>query len=252
MLMTESPRKLHIEPRGQYVSFLSKLAQRGEAGNVRLRAQFQNVVEGGESLDRRVELLGRYSARFLSLALFMVPANIAVAYWEIQRAGIDLWLFWIFLALFDLILLSYAIGIVRLTLGRIRDGSLRMRFRDKMVRRGGILEVAVCGSRRFEDRIAIHAYLRCVEERFVRSGQTQHLACFERFKSEKQTALANSEGVTTFRFDVPEDAPASNFAGVLPTYWEVMVTYEVAGPNYEGAFLAPVEAAEKPASLSGA
>jgi len=202
-------------------------------------------VERGESLDRRVEFLGRYNTRFLSLAPFIVPANIAVGYWEIQRAGIDLWLLWIFLALFDVILLSYAIGIVRLTLERIRDGSLRMRFRDKMVRCGGILEAAFYGSRRFEDRIMIHAYLRCIEEWFVRSGQTQHLACFERFKSEKQTALANSEGVTTFRFDVPADAPASNFAGVLPTYWEVVVTYEATGPNYEGAFLAPVEAVEE-------
>lgn len=245
MPMNESPRKLQIEPRGQYVSFLSKLAQRREAGNARLRAQFQNVAEEGESIDRRIEFLGRYNIRFLSLALFMVPATIAAGYWEIQRVGIELWLLWIFLALFDVILLSYAVGIVRLTLERIRDGNLRMRFRDNMVRRGGILEAAFYGSRRFEDRITIHAYLRCIEERFVRSGQTQHLACFEQFKSEKQTALANSEGVTTFRFDVPVNAPASNFAGVLPTYWEVVVTYEATGPNYEGAFLAPVEAVEE-------
>jgi len=244
--MNESPRKLHIEPRGQYVSFLSKFAQRREACNARLYAQFQNVVHGGESLDRRAELLGRYSTRFLSLALVMVPANIAVGYWEIQHAGVDLWLLWIFLALFDLILLSYAIGIVRLILERMRDGSLRMRFRDKMVRRGGILEATFYGGRRFEDRKLIHAYLRCIEERFVRSGRTQQLACFELFKSEKQTASANSEGATTFRFDVPADAMASNFSGILPTYWELVVTYEATGPNYEGAFLAPVvEAVEE-------
>jgi hypothetical protein len=243
--MNESPRKLHIEPRGQYVSFLSKLARRREAGSERLRAQFQNVVERGESPDRRVELLGRYTTRFLSLALFMVPTNIAVGYWEIQRAGIDLWLLWIFLVLFDVILLSYAIGIARLTLERIRNGSARIRFRNKTVRRGATLESAFYGSRRFKDRTKIYAYLRCVEERFVRSGRTQHLACFERFKSEKQAALANTEGVTTFRFDVPADAPASNFAGVLPTYWEVVATYEATGRNYEGVFLAPVEAVDE-------
>lgn len=91
-----------------------------------MRAQFQSVVEEGESPDQRIELLGKYTARFLSLALFMVPANIAVGYWEIQRAGIDLWLPWIFLGFFDVILLSYAIGIVRPTWGRIWNGSPRM------------------------------------------------------------------------------------------------------------------------------
>lgn len=202
-------------------------------------------MEGGESLDRWVELLGKYTTRLLSLALFMVPANIAVGYWEMQRAGIDLWLLWIFLVLFDVILLSYAIGIARMTWARIRNGSPRMRFRYRTVRRGGTLEAAFYGSRRFEDRIAIHAYLRCIEERFVRSGRTQHLACFERFKSEMQAALANPEGATTFRFDVPADTPASNFAGILPTYWEVVVTYKATGGNYEGAFLVPVEAVEE-------
>lgn len=245
MTMNESPRKLYIEPRGQYVSFLHKFLQRREAGNVRLRAEFQNLVEGGESQDRRVELLRRYIVRFLSLALFMAPATVAAVYWEIQRAGIDLWLVWIFVTLFDVILLSYAIGIVRMTLERIRDGSLRMRFRDKMARHGGIIEASLYSSRRFEDRKPIHAYLRCVEERFVRSGDTQHLVCFEKFQSEKQTARANSEGVTTFRFDIPANAPASNFSGVLPTYWEVVVAYEASGPDYEGAFLAPVETVEK-------
>ena len=243
--MNESPRKLHIEPRGQYVSFLSKFAQRREVYNARLYAQFQNVVDGGDSPDRRVELLRRYSTRFLSLALFMVPAKIAVGYWEIQRAGIDLWLLWIFLGLFNVILFSYAIGIVRLILERIRDGSLRMRFRNRMVRRGGVLEATLYGSRRFEERKLIHAFLRCIEERFVRSSRTQQLASFEWFKSEKQTAPANSEGATTFCFHVPTDAMASNFSGVLPTYWEVVVTYEATGPNYEGAFLAPVEAVEE-------
>ena len=182
-----------------------------------MRAQFQNVVEGGESLDRRVEFLGKYPTRVLSLALFMVPANIAVGYWEIQRAGIDLWLPWIFLVLFDFILLSYAIGVARLTFEGIRNGSARMRFRDKTVRRGGTLEAAFYGGPRFEDRTTIHAYLRCVEERFVRSGRTdQHLACFERFKSEKQDTRANTEGVTTFRFDVPADAPGRHLTRLPP------------------------------------
>ncbi|TYB33035.1 MAG: hypothetical protein FXF49_08420 [Flexistipes sinusarabici] len=243
--MNESSRKLHIEPRGQHVSFLPNLARRRKAGSERLRAQFQNVVERGESPDRRAELLGKYSNRFLSLSLFIVPANIVVGYWEIQSAGINLWLPWIFLGFFDLILLSYAIIIVRLTLKGIRNGNVRMRFRGKIVRRGGTLEAALYGGPRFEDRTTIHAYIRCVEERFVRSGRTQHLTCFERFKSEKQAARANTEGVTTFRFDVPADAPASNFAGILPTYWEVVVTYESTGLNYNGAFLAPVEALDE-------
>lgn len=243
--MNEASRKLHIQPRGQHLSFLSNLAQRREVGSERVRAQFQDVVERGESRDRRVELLRKYSSRFLSLALFMVPANIVVGYWEIQRAGIDLWLPWIFLGFFDLILLSYAIGIGRLILEGIRNGSVRMRFRDKTVRRGGTLEAILYGGPRFEDRTMVHAHLRCVEERFVRSFQTQHLTCFERFKSKEQAARANTEGVTTFRFEVPRDTPASNFAGIVPTYWEVVVTYESTGPNYEGAFLAPVEAVDE-------
>ena len=243
--MNESPRKLNIEPRGQYVSFLSRLSRRREAGNDRLLARFQKVVEGGQGLDRRSELLGRYTSRFLSLALFIVPANIAVGYWETRREGIDLWLLWIFLALFDIILLTYAIGIVRLTLARLRYGTPRMRFPDRMVLRGGTLEAVFDGNRKFVEGITIHACLRCIEERFVRSGRTQHLACFDRFKSEKQAAFVNAEGAATFRFDVPADAPTSNLAALLPTYWEVVVTYEATGPNYEGAFLAPVEAVEE-------
>lgn len=243
--MNESLRKLHIEPRGQYVSFLSRIARRKAAGNERLRARFLSVVEIGESLDRRSELLGKYTTRFLSLALFMVPANIVVGYWEAQRAGIDLWLPWIFLILFDVILLSYVIRIARLALKAVWHGSPRMRFRDKMALRGGTLEVFFQGSRRLEDRGAVRAHLRCIEEQFVRSGRTQHLVCFERFKSQEQVAAANSEGVAAFRFDVPTDAPASNFSGILPTYWEVVVTHEETGPNYEGAFLAPVETVEE-------
>lgn len=244
MPMNESPRKLHIEPRGRHVSFLSNLARRQEMGSERLRNQFRNIVERGESPDRRVELLKRYSVRCLFLALFMVPANIGVGYWEIHEPGIDLWLLWAFLAFFDLIILTYAVGMARLILEWVRDGSPRMSFQDNMVRRGGTLEATFCGGRRFKDRIMIYAYLRCVEERFVRSGRTQHLACFERFKSQKQSARPNLEGQTLFRFEIPADAPASNFAGVLPTYWEIVVTYEATGPNYEGVFLAPVEAVE--------
>lgn len=116
---------------------------------------------------------------------------------------------------------------------------------DKTARRGGTLEATFHGNRRFKDRITIHAYLRCIEERFVPSGQSQHLTCFERFKSAMQAAVANTEGVTTFRFDVPAHAPASNFAGILPTYWEVVVTYKATGRSYEGAFLVRVEAVEE-------
>ncbi len=240
-----------MEHRGQHVSFLSKFAQQQEGGNARLRTQFQNIAEGGESRDRWAELFGRYSTRFLSLALFMVPANIAVGYRQFHREGLDMWLLLIFLVLFDVILLSYAIGIIRMILERIRDGNPRMHFQDKLVRRGTILEAAFYGSRKLKNRKTIHAYLRCIEERFVRSGRRQHLVCFERFKSTKQTAFVNSEGVAGFRFAVPAGAQASNFAGVLPTYWEVVVTYEAIGPNYEGAFLAPVEAVEKPVSQPG-
>lgn len=237
----QQPRRLHLEPRGRGVWFLSRLTRHDglERRAEGLSAELTHAIEHGVSRDRRVELLGKYGVRSLLLAGFLVPANALAGFWQWRADGSDLWPLWVFLGVFDLILAAHVIRVVRLMLHRFRHGDWMMRWRYAPEPTGSTLEAIFDGGPRFAAGRTINAYLRCVEERFVRSGRSQHLACFERFAGEARAAMTDANGQAGFRFEVPGDLPPSELTNP-PTYWEVVVFGKRHGSGDHGVFLAPI------------
>lgn len=89
--------------------------------------------------------------------------------------------------------------------------------------------------------------LRCVRDTWmepVGDKASRVLQPYAVYRDTREIPLPGDEPFESidFAFEVPVDPPGTNLAAEKPTYWQVVVSVPLAGPDLETVFLAPVYA----------
>jgi hypothetical protein len=100
------------------------------------------------------------------------------------------------------------------------------------------------GGRLLENCPSLEAQLLCVEEFYERAGENSR-AVYEQLYRDAVTFATGAAGTAQLGFDLPRDAPGTRLAvqaGEYPRYWELVVSANLPGIDYEGVFLLPIYA----------
>ena len=149
--------------------------------------------------------------------------------------------------LFDAAALALLARGIYLFARRLKYGSGRALFARFPFRRGTTLEVHIESPRALPQHAVVSATLRCIQERYVRSGgggdETVTVSCIELYRD-----MGPAPFVTTgaggralrVRFDLPRDVPITDLASRPCRYWEVEVEAGTDGVDYAARYLVPV------------
>jgi hypothetical protein len=173
--------------------------------------------------------------------LFLVPFNLMVLGGTTQQGRI-----YVFVVLGDL---AVAIGLVYesyMTVRWIKYGRSYLSYRTFPFYLGRPLEVTFCNNRFTRHCRRLEITLRCIQER-AQHGCRLYQSEVQRYQmyADKQVIDDAAEllgGEIAIRFDLP--APTEDLETQLserpPRYWELMVTSEVRGIDFESTLLVPV------------
>ena len=179
--------------------------------------------------------LARAAHAFLAaffLAVSLVPFN-----WWAFLSGKGPLPVEILVGLFDVILLVVLGNACYLLAQFVKYGPSRLGFPRFPYFLGGRLE-AVFSPNRFDE---IRFTLRCVEERYERSGENTSLSCYELWRAEKTVEPGTFAPEVKVAFDLPDDPELANRLGETPIrYWELAVDAEAPGVDFSTTFVLPV------------
>jgi hypothetical protein len=169
------------------------------------------------------------------LAVFLVPFN-----WWAFLSGKGPLPVEVLVGLFDLIALLVLGNACYRLAQLLKYGSSRLGFRDFPFFLGERLEVVFAPNRFDEVRFT----LRCVEERYERSGESTSLVCYELHRDERTLLPGTLEPEVAVAFDLPDEPDLANRLGEMPVrYWELAIDAEAPGVDFETSFVLPVYAA---------
>jgi hypothetical protein len=149
--------------------------------------------------------------------------------------------------LFDAVALALLVRGIYLFLRRLKYGSGRALFASFPFRPGTTLEVHVESPRALPQHAVVSATLRCVQERYVKSGSgedaTVTVSCFELYRDTAPAPFVTTGAggrALRVRFDLPRDVPVTDLASRPCRYWEVEVEAGTDGVDYAARYLVPV------------
>ncbi len=141
---------------------------------------------------------------------------------------------------------AFLLGTVLLgyrVLGFLKYGRSFLQFMGRPYRPGGALSARFSGPGKLAESMGGSAELRCVEERWVdvdeAGGKERRIEMRKLFSAVHPIAF-DPTGGATLHFDVPPDAPSTRLSMDPYCYWEIVVSSEAPGIDYEGIFLVPV------------
>jgi hypothetical protein len=145
-------------------------------------------------------------------------------------------------ALFDLILLFIVWGILQKLAQWIRFGESRLHFDTFPFFLGRDLSARLEDSRRLDNFRSIDVVLRYIEEIQNNSGNNRTTTCNQLYEDRLtlRPGEASLEGGLPIRFALPEGDCSTEISGSSPRYWEIEVTADVPGVDYQARFLVPV------------
>lgn len=181
-----------------------------------------------------------YAAVFMSV--FLAPFH-----WIGFVAPDGMLMFGIVALLFDIAIVALIGRAVYLFARRLKYGSGRALFNRFPFRPGSTLELHVEAPRALPQHAVANATLRCIQERYVRSGSgedaTVSVECFGLYRDVAPAPWASAgAGVRSLRvrFDLPRDVPITDLASRPCRYWEVDVEASTDGVDYAARYLVPV------------
>jgi hypothetical protein len=197
--------------------------------------------ERGESFTGTARFL-KSAVATLFLAVFLVPFNWWA--WFSPQEGV---MVKIFVSVFDLALV-FAVGeALRRFLAMLRYGRSEVLYDSFPFFVGEEMSLSF--------RRPGHAVfskltfrLQCIEERMETTGRGKNrttrripFALWQRVvERNEEDGAAAAYGDDKLEFTLPADRPGNRFGESPPTYWQLLVTGEAVGPDYEGQFLLPV------------
>jgi hypothetical protein len=143
----------------------------------------------------------------------------------------------------DLFLLVLLVKACYYAVRRFKYGRGSALFGHFPFRRGSMLELHVQVPRALSQHAKPRATLRCVQERYVDTGRSTTLQCFEIYRDTAPAELVGAgAGRCTLRvsFTIPADAPTTDLASSPCRYWEVDVEASTDGVDYAARFMVPV------------
>lgn len=175
------------------------------------------------------------------IGFFVVPFHLIL--FSDGFGGDGLWIVWTFVIGVDLVLLIGLIQTAYMLVRAARFGRCRVRFPHFPLCLGDTVELYFEGTRALRRRNVLAAELLCIRERLETTGSgdsrtTRH--AHEVLHDDSKRFSTDPAGRATLRFDLPADAPPTDLLGDPPHYWELVVTAEIEGIDYEGIFLMPV------------
>jgi len=182
---------------------------------------------------------------FVLLGGFLVPFHGILYYFIFIKKEDGKWIAYIFLGIFDFILLAMILSVIYLLIRRLRFGKTRVRFSDFPYYLGQTMKVDLEGGRKLKNLPRINVTLRCIEEVLERRGSgknsTAQIICYQLYEN-KLECHTDVEGRASISFELPENIPGTQLTKNPPTYWELVVDADLPGIDYEGVFLVPVYA----------
>jgi hypothetical protein len=156
-------------------------------------------------------------------------------------------MFGIVALLFDIAVVALICHAVYLLARRLKYGSGRALLARFPFRPGSTLELHVQAPQALPQHAVASATLRCIQERYVRSGSgedtTVSVECFELYRDVAPAPWASAgAGVRSLRvrFDLPHDIPITDLASRPCRYWEVDIEASTDGVDYAARYLVPV------------
>jgi hypothetical protein len=149
---------------------------------------------------------------------------------------------------FDLILVLMLVGIVMTIVQRLRFGRARLAFGTFPFFLGQGLNVRFTPGRSLGSFRRLVFILRCIEERTetrrTRKGSSTRTLCEQVWADEVAFAESFSlqDGEIPVSFRLPAGPYGTQLAGEPVRHWELEVSAETAGPDFEAIFPVPVYA----------
>lgn len=178
---------------------------------------------------------------------FLLPFHILVYN---DRHGDGGFFPWVILGLFDVILLIALCHAVYLLMRVFLFGRPRLIFQRFPYFTGEAMPVTFSGGRRLADHKELKAELHCIKEYYEWTGTGEDSSARHVNESVYRDSLRFStdrSGMAELRFLLPRDSVSTDLIGDpnanpprSPHYWELVVTSEQPGIDYEGIFLLPV------------
>lgn len=171
--------------------------------------------------------------------IFLVFIGFLNILWTVKMTGSGRLIVALVVGLFDLLALLVVYDTLRKMVQAIRVGTPRLAWRTFPFFTGGRFEAVFQTSRPMRPNGPPKVTLRRIEQH---SGGSQSVQSFEAWSSE-QALTAFAEGTMTsfpVQVDVPADQPGTDLSNAECTYWQLLVTVPVAGPDVEAVFLLPI------------
>jgi hypothetical protein len=187
---------------------------------------------------------GGFATAVGRLVLFVFVGFMNVL-WTVKMTGGARVIVSLVVGLFDLLTLVVLYDTVRKMVQAVRVGTPRLAWRTFPFFTGGRFEAVFQTSRPMRPNGPAKVTLRRIEQRSggdPGAGRTNGAQSFEVWSSE-ETLAAFAEGTMTsfpIAVAVPADQPGTDLSKNDCTYWQVLITVPVAGPDVEAVFLVPI------------
>jgi hypothetical protein len=183
----------------------------------------------------------------LLVGAFVMLVFMAPFHWIGFVAGRGLVMFGVIALLFDAVALALIARAVYLLMRRWKYGRTRARFARFPFRPGSTVEIHVEAPVALPQHAVVTATLRCVQERYVRSGTGEEaslsVACYEKYRDVTPAPFASTAGggrALRVRFELPRDVPSTDLSSRACRYWELEVEAATDGVDYRARYLVPV------------
>ena len=154
---------------------------------------------------------------------------------------------WVFVAIPLLLAicgLSFWLGWVQNMAELLVYGNSFLRYKSFPYILGGKLRVHLRVHRNLSKMDALSLTLRCVEERYLTSGDSTHIVCYELYQDvasvtpDRLAALSGRE--IDVEFSLPADRPPTSLSSTPPVYWEIEARGQAEKISYLAFFLVPI------------
>lgn len=173
----------------------------------------------------------------LVFSLLIIPLNFMI----MRSVHKEIMLF-ILIGLFDLVLLFIIVRVAYLFSVAFKYGKVKIRFHSFPFFAGEELTITFVTEKHLCNQ-PMHAELQCIKEYSEWEGSRENRSTrqvYEQVYAQKCEFSTDAWGRAHLNFHLPEDAISTDLLGDPPHYWELEISAEVRGIDYQGIFLMPV------------
>lgn len=193
----------------------------------------------------RPEGEGSGFSAFVGRFVFFVFIGLLNLVWRIRMDLSGIFIVGIVVGLFDLVALAVLVDSIRKAVQAVRVGTTRLVWRRFPFFTGGRFEAVFQTARPMRPTGPPQATLRRIEQRNdvdSAPGRAAGMHAYEAWSSTTTLAALAGEPVASLPIgiDVPAAQPGTDLSKDECTYWQLLVSVPVAGPDVEATFLVPI------------